>query len=67
MESNATLKLLLSAREAARAMGISEKHLWSHSRPRGSIPCLKIGARTLYDPRDLRRWIDAAKGGTGDE
>ena len=56
-------KLLLSAREAAQAMGVCEKTLWNFSQPRGTIPSLKIGARTMYDPSDLRAWIDQQKGG----
>lgn len=56
-------RLLLPAREAAAALSICEKTLWSHTQPRGTIPCVKIGARVLYDPRDLQRWIDAQKKG----
>lgn len=54
-------KLLLSAREAAKALSICEKTLWSHTRPRGTIPAVKIGTRTLYDPRDLESFIVRAK------
>ncbi len=54
-------KLLLSARDAARALSICQKTLWSNTYPRGSIPSVKIGARVLYDPDDLRRWINAQK------
>lgn len=55
-------RLLLSAREAAGALAICEKTLWSHTEPRGTIPCIRIGSRVLYDPADLRRWIDQQKG-----
>ena len=54
-------KLLLSAREAAAALGVCEKTLWNYSRPRGDIPCLKLGARTLYTVDDLRAWISQQK------
>ena len=50
-------KFLLTAPEAARALSISEKTLWSHSAPRGTIPVVRIGARVLYAPRDLEAWI----------
>ena len=66
MASEAFPKLLLSAREAARALSICEKSLWSATRPRGPIPVVRIGHRVLYDPADLRKWIDAAKGETAD-
>jgi len=61
------IKLLLSVREAARALSICEKTLWSHTCPRGEIPAVKIGTRTLYDPRDLQSFIDRAKSGGGAE
>ncbi len=54
-------KLLLSADEAAERLSICAKSLWNYSQPRGGIPCLKIGTRTLYDPRDLEKWIDSQK------
>ena len=62
-----TPKLLLSAREAAEALSICEKTLWSHTQPRGSLPAVRIGARCLYDPRDLTAWIDARKEGGADQ
>lgn len=58
-------KLLLSAREAAGGLAICEKTLWTHTEPRGTIPCVRIGARVLYDPRDLAAWIDRQKKGGG--
>ena len=51
-------KLLLSAAEAARALSICPKSLWIATIPRGSIPCVRIGARVLYAPADLQAWID---------
>ena len=62
-----TPRLLLSAREAARALSVCEKTLWSYTRPRGTMPAVKIGARTLYDPRDLAAWIDAQKQEAGEQ
>lgn len=54
-------RLLLSVRDAASALAVSERSLWQYTRPRGSIPSVKIGGRVLYDPRDLTAWIDAQK------
>ncbi len=62
-ELAAQMRLLLSARQAAKALAICEKTLWSHTQPRGSIPSIKIGSRVLYAVDDLRRWIDEQKGG----
>lgn len=58
-----TPALLLTAREAAATLAICEKSLWSLSAPRGPIPVVRIGRAVRYDPADLRRWIDAQKGG----
>ena len=57
-------KLLLSVREAASALNVCEKTLYSYTVPRGTIKCLKIGTRMLYVPADLREWIDKQKGAT---
>lgn len=53
-------KLLLSVREAAKALSICQKTLWTLTQT-GGIGCVRIGRRVLYDPRDLERWIDAQK------
>ena len=50
-------KLLLSARDAAAALSISEKTLWSTTEPRGDLPCVRIGRRVLYSVDDVRAWI----------
>ena len=57
-----TGKLQLSAREAARCLSVSERTVWANSAPRGSIPTVRIGQRVLYDPDDLRAWIEQQKG-----
>lgn len=53
----APAKLLLSAREAAAALSISESGLWNHSSPRGPIPWVKLGHRRLYRVADLEAAI----------
>ena len=60
METNAptTSKLLLTAREAAEALSVCEKTIWSITEPRGDLPCVRIGRRVLYSVEDLQRWID---------
>lgn len=61
--NSAEPRWLLSARDAARALGICPKTLWNLTRPRGDLPCVRIGSRVLYDQRDLLAWIDGQKGG----
>ena len=57
-DTPAIAPLLLSATEAARALGICPKSLWLATVPRGTIPCIRIGSRVLYSPADLQAWID---------
>lgn len=64
MDSTTTpQKLLLSVREAAAALSVCEKSLWSMTEPRGNLACVRIGRRVLYSVDDLRHWIDQKKGG----
>ena len=53
--------LLLTAREAANALSISERKLWSISTPRGDLPAARIGRRVLYSREDLQSWIEKQK------
>lgn len=55
--------LLLTPDEAAVALRISTKTLWTLTQA-GEIPAIKVGpAKKLvrYDPEDLRRWIEQQK------
>ncbi len=56
-----TDKLLLTAREAARLLSVSERTLWSFTNE-GAIPVVRIGRRVLYSPADLHAFIDANRG-----
>ncbi len=53
--------LALRPRDAARALGISERTLWSLTTPRGSIPCVRCGhgkrRAVLYPLADLNAWL----------
>lgn len=52
--------LLVDESEARRLMGgLCSKTLFN-LRKHG-LPFVKIGARTMYDPRDLARWIEGRK------
>ena len=52
--------LLLSAKNAAKLLGIGSSHFWAlHSSGRlGPLP-VKLGRRTLWNRRDLEKWADA--------
>ncbi len=53
-------RLALRPAEAARALGISPRMLWSLTNRR-LIPCVRIGRRVLYAVPALEAWL--AKGG----
>jgi hypothetical protein len=55
-DESSKVRLLFSVAEAAKALSISTRTLWTHSQPRGQIPCVKLGARTLYSPDALKEW-----------
>jgi excisionase family DNA binding protein len=53
--------ILLTARQAAKWLNISERTLYARTAD-GSIAVVRIGNRGIrYDPADLRAWIERAK------
>jgi hypothetical protein len=59
-----SIRLLLTAREAATALAVSERTLWTLTQPRGPIPSLKLPGRGTarsirYYVCDLEEWIRA--------
>jgi excisionase family DNA binding protein len=52
--------LALRPREAAKALGISARHLWQMSKD-GHIPCVRVGSGTrktvLYPVAELQAWL----------
>jgi excisionase family DNA binding protein len=62
--------LALRPREAAKALGISARHLWQLTKD-GHIPCVRVGSGSrktvLYPVADLQAWLTRqaapAKGG----
>lgn len=57
--SPAEIQLLLSSREAAAALSVSERTLFSLTAPRGPIPVTRLpGVRSIrYSVDALREWI----------
>ena len=62
MIEQAPVKLLLTPRQAAAALQLSERTLWELSR-RGEIKRLKINSSVRYDLKDLEEFIEAKKKG----
>ncbi len=57
MATNDTpVKLLLSSREAAAALSVCERTLWTLA-DEGQIPRVRIGKRVAYRVQDLEKWI----------
>ncbi len=49
--------LALRPREAAKALGVSERTLWDWTQ-RGDVPHVRRGKTILYPVDVLRRWLD---------
>jgi excisionase family DNA binding protein len=60
--------LALRPRDAAKALGVSPRHLWQLTKD-GRVPCVRVGSgkrqTVLYPVADLRAWLSqaAANGG----
>lgn len=52
----AFVPLAFRPREAARALGLSERTLWSLTK-KGSIPHVRVGRAILYSVDGLRDWL----------
>ena len=60
-----TATLLLTPRQAAKALAISPRKLWGMTASR-EIPHVRVGRCVRYPLEDLQRWIDAQKEGGDD-
>ena len=58
-----TLRLSLRSPEAAKALGISERYLWSLTAS-GDIPCVKLGRAKLYRVSALEESLRRMEAGT---
>jgi len=71
MTKQSFVPLSLRPRDAAKALGISERTLWGLTSPRGPIPCLRVGPgrrqTVLYPVAELEAWLsqqaESEKGG----
>ena len=52
-----TPRLLLNQREAADALGICDRKLWSLSSPRGPIATVRIGKAVRYSVAALEAFV----------
>lgn len=56
---------LLTAREAAAWLHVSDRTLWSLTQA-GTVRCVRLGRSVRYDLADLRAAAEAAKTGTAE-
>jgi len=54
--------LLMDLHEVARALHVSERTAWGLVKA-GDLPAVRIGRRLLFDPADLRAYIERQKTG----
>ena len=59
---NVQSPLALRPRDAANALGISPRKLWSMTAS-GEIPCVRLGRCVRYDVKDLQEAINRMKKG----
>jgi len=52
--------LLVTARQAAALLSISERTLWEVTH-RGELPAVRIGRAVRYQRNDLEKWIQQKK------
>jgi len=52
-----TPRLALRPREAAKAIGISPRLLWTPTK-RGEVPHIRLNKAVVYPVEALRRWMD---------
>jgi excisionase family DNA binding protein len=53
-------KILLTVREAAQALAVSERTLWTLTNS-GEVAHVRFGLSMRYDVADLRNWIGRCK------
>ncbi len=57
MELQKLEQKLLTAREAAKFLGLSERTIWEISGPRGDLPAIRLGRSVRYSRADLADYI----------
>jgi excisionase family DNA binding protein len=62
--TTAVAPVLISARDAAASLGISERTLWAETRAK-RIPCVRIRTRVLYRPAALEEYAAQNEGAEG--
>jgi len=54
------LEKLLTVLQVAELLGVSDRSIWTWSH-KGLLRSVKLGRRVVYDPADVRRFVEAMK------
>ena len=65
MELKKLERALMTAREAAQFLGLSERTIWEITGPRGDLPAIRIGRSVRYSRTDLADFIERHRIGSG--
>ena len=52
-----TERMALSVIETEKVTGLSARTIWTHTFPRGTLKCCRVGNRVLYRPCDVDAWL----------
>lgn len=54
---------LMTSREAAAVLRVSERTLWSLTKPRGPLAAVRVGKRSVrYAADDIQRYMEQCRG-----
>lgn len=60
-----TSPILVNIRDAAKLLGLSTKTVWGLTHPRGPLPVVRIGRRTMYEVATLVEFAASQRQGGG--
>lgn len=60
--SDPIVRVYLDARDVAELTGLSIQTI-RRATAKGELVAMRVGARRLYRPEDVRRWIEGGGGG----
>ena len=56
------MESLMTAEQTAMALGVSPRTVWTLTQE-SALACVRIGRRVLYDPADVRAFVDRCREG----
>lgn len=62
---SAVQPILVGTQRAAELLGVSPKTVWNITHPRGPLPVVRIGRRTMYEVAQLAAFAASLRQGGG--